>query len=245
MSGSLYSPEHAGPTPAQRIAIRQSELFSSWPQSAVDALVEASEIKVLEDGQALHQPGEATRYLDLIVAGCLRLSVKGRDGRDFTIWLHFAGDFHGLGPAALGLTYTNTATARGQTHLVRIPGAVVRSLVSRDGRLAFPLLAGLDRRRKNVTGLHESAATLSTSVRVALLLQGLIERQGAGRSQIELSQEEIGAMLGTRRQVINRALRELKSRGLLRVNYGRVSVADKEALKVFLAAPAREDPDAE
>ena len=48
---------------------------------------------------------------------------------------------------------------------------------------------------------------------------------------IDLSQDETTAMLGTRRQVVNRVLREMAATGAIEVQYGRIAIVDAEILE--------------
>jgi CRP-like cAMP-binding protein len=63
---------------------------------------------------------------------------------------------------------------------------------------------------------------------VATLLNSIYTRSARGGrvSSINLSQEEIATMLGTRRQVVNRVLREMESEGAVQVLYGRIVISD-------------------
>ena len=55
---------------------------------------------------------------------------------------------------------------------------------------------------------------------------------GIGR-QILISQEEIGFLAGVSRQRVNQALQVLEKAGLLRVDYGGVTVIDLQGLQRF------------
>ncbi len=190
------------------------------------------------DGELLHVCGEVCPHLFLVASGCIRLFSVASDGREFTTWLHFAGDPHAIGPALLGSKYQNNAKSRGETKLVRIEGALIRESIARNGRLAFDVMAAMDRHRTAGSLLHERAATHSLEARIAGLLGLIVARQGRDRSLIELSQDEIAGMLGTRRQVVNRALRQLQERGLVEVGYRGVCVLDAEGLAALLPSTA-------
>ena len=55
---------------------------------------------------------------------------------------------------------------------------------------------------------------------------------GIGR-QLQISQEELGFLAGISRQRVNRALRALADAGLVRVEYGSVTVLDLEGLRNY------------
>jgi CRP/FNR family transcriptional regulator, cyclic AMP receptor protein len=212
-----------------RLAITQSELFAEWPDEAIARLIEQAELLVIEPGTCVYRSGDTARYLSILVAGSLTLLRDMPSGGSFTAALHLAGDFHGLGPVMARTPQIHTATCKEKTTLVRVPGELLREIVSRNGRLAFPLFAALEMRRLKALNLHAVAAVSSTQTRIAGLLKyiGARSRPGAG---INLSQDEIATMLGTRRQVVNRVLKTMAEQGAIRVEYGRIAIVDVDKL---------------
>ena len=162
----------------------------------------------------------------------MNLSRAVPAGRNFTAGLHLAGDFQGLGPVMAQTPHINIATCKEKTVLVRIPGPLLREMVGRDGRLSSSLFAALERRHRRALNLYASAAVHSTQARIAGLLTSIDARSvhSQSLSEINLSQDEIATMLGTRRQVVNRALREMAAEGVVNVQYGKISITDIEKL---------------
>jgi CRP/FNR family transcriptional regulator, cyclic AMP receptor protein len=215
-----------------RLAITQSELFSNWPDEAIARLVAHAQLLTVEPGTCVHHAGDPARYVFLLVTGSMNLSREMPGGRSFTGGLHLASEFHGLGPVVAQAPHMFTATCKEKTVLVRIPGEFLRELIAGNGRLSFSLFAALERRHLRAQIRHASAAVDSTQARVAGLLKSIDSRSVHGRagSEVNLSQDEIATMLGTRRQVVNRVLREMAEEGAIRVQYGRISIIDKGKL---------------
>lgn len=215
-----------------RLAISQSELFNDWPDEAIARLIQHADVLIVEPGTCVLRSGDAAQYLCLVVSGSMHLSRDMRSGSSFTAGLHLAGDFHGLGPVLAQRPHIYTAVCKERTVLVRIPADLLRDLVAVNGRLSFSLFAALERRHLQALNLHASAAVDSTQTRIAGLLKSINARGVRGRSnaEINLSQEEIAAMLGTRRQVVNRVLREMAATGAIHVQYGRIAIVDREKL---------------
>jgi CRP-like cAMP-binding protein len=129
------------------------------------------------------------------------------------------------------------------TTLVRIPALILRELVYSDGRLAIGFISVLDRRHREALWRLESATMLPTRERIADLLRSFLARNVRSRAvgEVNLSQDEIASMLGMRRQVVNRALREMEQDGIVQVHYGRLTVVDMAKLSAL--APAYERPE--
>lgn len=215
-----------------RLAISQSSLFKDWPEEAIARLLESSDVLVVEPRSVVHRAGDDAKYLLIVVSGSLVLSQDMSSGRSFSAAVHLPGDFHGLAPILSQEPYIHTVVCKERTVLVRIAGEALREMIAANGRLSFALFGALERRYLQVLNLHASAAVNSIQARIAALLKSIAARsvKGHSSSEIHLSQDEIAAMLGTRRQVINRALREMTAEGVIQVQYGRIAIVDAEKL---------------
>ena len=215
-----------------RLAIVQSELFHDWPDHAITRLLECAEVLVAEPQTCVHRSGDVANYLSIVVAGSMSVSRDMPTGRSFTAGVHLPGDFHGLGPVIARKPHIFTVVCKEKTVLVRICGEVLRDIIAANGRLSFSLFSALDRRYLQALNLHASAAVSSTRARIAALLRSMDARgvRVGSAAEIKLSQGEIAAMLGTRRQVVNRVLREMAAEGAIQVQYGRVAIVDSEKL---------------
>jgi CRP-like cAMP-binding protein len=211
-----------------RLTISQSELFANWPEAAITRLVQAADAVTIEENTVMHRVGEMPTYLYLLATGSMHLIRALPSGRNFTAGMHLAGEFHGIGPVMTRTPHFYTAECREKTVLVRIPAELLRNMLSHDGALAFSLMGAMVSRHRGALSRYEGAAVLSTRARVAILLNSIYARSArSGRApSINLSQEEIATMLGTRRQVVNRVLREMEAEGAVQVQYGRILISD-------------------
>lgn len=215
-----------------RLAITQSELFIGWPDEAIENLIRGSEVQVVESGTCLLRSGDAVKHLCLIASGSMNLSRKMPSGRSFMARLHLAGDFHGLGPLMAQGPHIYTAVCKERTVLVRIPADLLRNMVAANGRLSFSLFTAMESRYLQALNLHASAAVNSTQARIAGLLKSIDARSVRGHpgAEINLLQNEIATMLGTRRQVVSRVLRAMEVAGAIHLQYGRILIVDREKL---------------
>jgi len=224
-----------------RLAITQSELFNAWPDETVSRLIEASAAHVVEAGECVHRAGDVAKYLSLVVSGSMTLTRDMKSGRVFTAGVQLPGDFHGLGPVMAQTPYIYTATCKEKTSLVRIPADLLRDIIAVNGRLSLSLFGALEKRYMQALHLHASAAVNSTQARIAGLLESIDERSVHvhATTQVNLSQDELATMLGTRRQVVNRVLRDMAQEGAIHVQYGRITIVDREKLRAM--APPQDE----
>lgn len=215
-----------------RLTISQSELFATWPDTAVSQIVQTADALTVEENTLVHQTGEAPTYLYLLATGSMHLIRELPSGRNFTAGMHLAGEFHGIGPVMTQTPHIYTAKCKEETVLVRIRGDLLRDMLSHDGNLAYSLMNAMVKRHRDALSRYEGAAVQSTGTRVATLLNSIHVRSArSGREpSINLSQEEIATMLGTRRQVVNRVLRKMETEGAVQLLYGRILISDADKL---------------
>lgn len=229
-----------------RLVITQSELFAQWPAEAVGRLIESADAITCEANTCIIKSGDVAEFLYLVASGSLQVVRRTDSGREFVAWRYFQGGVHGIVPALANTPYEYSLTCKEQTVLVRIPAKLIRDSICNDGRLALPLFAAFERRYRDSLHRYEAAATLSTRARVADLLRLLMGSHTGNRETVEvkLSQDEIAIMLGTQRQVINRALRDMEASGVLQAQYGHITIADLEKLSDFMsdAPQSQEQP---
>ena len=97
------------------------------------------------------------------------------------------------------------------------------------------LVQHLNMRLGQAMTIIEAGRTQSPEHRVALYLSRLFWRS---TRRLNLTQEELGQLVGLSRQTVNKVLRVLEGRGIVSLDFGRVAIVDDEALNAYLAATA-------
>ena len=93
----------------------------------------------------------------------------------------------------------------------------------------------LNERLGQFIGLVEYGRTLDATARIARSIASLFNPilYPDSTTHLEITQEEIGALSGMSRQNANRALNKLEREGLLRLEYGGVTILDIERLRGY------------
>lgn len=97
------------------------------------------------------------------------------------------------------------------------------------------VITQLNERLGQFIAMIENERLLDTDARIARCLAGLFNAvlcPGTQR-QLQISQEELGYLAGISRQRANQALKVLEDAGLLRIEYGGISVLDVEGLRSY------------
>jgi len=106
-----------------------------------------------------------------------------------------------------------------------------------DHSLAFNrfLIIQLNERLGQFIGMMEHERLLDIDARLARCLASMFNPvlyPGISR-ELQISQEEMGFLAGVSRQRVNQALRTLEDAGLLRLDYGSITILDLPGLRCF------------
>jgi CRP-like cAMP-binding protein len=198
----------------------------------------ASERWVPAGGYALRAGEPADQWIG-VVEGLVKMSVSYPDGRVSTFTGVTAGGWAGEGSLLRPGRWRYDGIAVRRTRLACVPRHLFEWLLAASLPFNHFLLRQLNARLSLFIGLVEYDRLLGPDARVARCLASLFDPDlypRAGR-QVQLSQDEIGLLAGVSRQRTNRALHALEQQGLLRVEFGGVTVLDLDRLRVYATEP--------
>jgi CRP/FNR family cyclic AMP-dependent transcriptional regulator len=171
-------------------------------------------------GRLLVPEGRPSPALHVVVSGAVGLWVTGHDGRRTLIALLGPDDVMGeevLGADRPPRIRPETRSLSVSTLLVVAPHEVHRTM-RRDPSFAGWLALALSRKIELLHGRLAATLALGVRERTLALLQALALRWGKPSPRgtvvdVPLSQETVAAMVGTTRESVNRALRDLRASG--------------------------------
>ena len=200
-----------------------------------DVLREAFERRISPGGYAIRCGEPADMWIG-VIEGLVKMSISQADGRLCTFTGVTAGGWAGEGSLLKPGRWRYDGVAVRPTRIACVPRFTFERLVSTN--LAFNrfLLTHLNARLSLFVGLVEYDRLLGPDARVARCLASLFDPDlyPSTGSFIQLSQEEIGLLSAVSRQRTNEALHELERCGLLRVEFGGVTVLDLPGLRAYL-----------
>lgn len=220
--------------------LRDSLWAATLSADELDAVVrECYERRVSVGGYAM-RCGELAEQWVGVIDGLVKMSVSQADGRHSTFTGVTAGGWAGEGSLLRPGRWRYDGVAVRNTRLACMPRPVFERLVS--SNLAFNrfLLSHLNARLSLFVGLVEYDRLLGPDARVARCLASLFDPDLYPRagSFVQLSQEEIGLLSAVSRQRTNEALHALERAGLLRVEFGGVTVRDLGGLRAYCSPAA-------
>ena len=167
-----------------------------------------------------------------VIDGLIKLHSLSRSGKAVTFAGIPAGGWFGEGSVLKAEPLKYDIVALRASRIALMPEATFRWLL--DTSIGFNqfLLKQLNERLGQFIGMVEHDRLLAPDARVARALTALFNPllYPVTEAHIQISQEELGYLAGASRQRVNRALHVLGAAGLVKVDYGLITILDLAGL---------------
>ena len=219
---------------AQRFIAAQP-WFAGLPAAMQERLREEVFAEQADKGAVMMPAGSAVQGWHAVLSGLVMLQSPTSQGRSSAFIGVPDGEWFGEGSAMKPEPRRYHVVALRPTTLLCLPLPLFATL--RETSLAFNqfLVLHLNMRLGQAMTIIEAGRTQSTEHRVALYLSRQFWRS---TRRLNLTQEELGQLVGLSRQTVNKVLRSLEGMGIVSLDFGRVAIVDDEALNAYLAATA-------
>ncbi len=223
--------------------LRQSLWASALTPDELDRVVRESHERRVDVGGSAIRCGEPADQWVGVIDGLVKMSVSQPDGRHSTFTGVTAGGWAGEGTLLKRGVWRYDGVAVRPTRLACVPRHSFERLVSTNLPFNRFLLTHLNARLSLFIGLVEYDRLLGPDARVARCLASLFDPDLYPRAgnHVQLSQEEIGLLCAVSRQRANASLHQLEREGLLRVEFGGITVLDVGRLRRYEAAGAMDN----
>lgn len=183
-------------------------------------------------GDLMLQANEPAQGWYGVVSGLVKLQSLPAPGRQSVFLGIPAGQWFGEGTVIKQERRRYEVLALRDTVLLCLPNATFQQLYETHIPFNHALLQQMNIRVGQAMAEIEATRSGSTKQRVALHLSRLFWH---GIHKLDLSQEELAALVGLSRQTVNSALHDLEGAGLISLQKGRISVLSEEHLVAFIA----------
>ena len=216
--------------------LRVCELFCDWPDLVIDRLAVAARLAHHARGTPVRALFHKEREVKVVVSGAIAVSGVNMQGGKFTL-LHIGpGELVGLVRLLDQGERLYDYHAHRDSVVIHLPSEDLVSILNQTPLLWRNVaLMALRRQRDSIVAMrHRALDGLQQTVAQTLMrmanLRGV--REGVdGSLRLDLSQDDLAHIVSVSRQTINKELRLLAQRGLLRVAYGRVHLLDMTELQ--------------
>ncbi|HTY96193.1 MAG TPA: Crp/Fnr family transcriptional regulator [Solirubrobacteraceae bacterium] len=194
-------------------------------------------------GSVIMFEGEPEERLILILAGRVKVTRSGPEGRELILGIRDPGDLLGELAFIDRRPRSATVSALEPMQTLIMPGSRFREHLEQTPRVALVLLEVVAGRFREATVERIQFAALDTMGRLSARILELAERYGQNvNGSIEvpmpLSQEELASWTGASRTGVAQALQSLRELNWLETRRGRMTVRDADALRARADATA-------
>lgn len=220
---------------------------AEWPRnsflarldmSALYDFLSAGELIVFRKGDVLLCEGEEASHVFLLLNACVKVTTRLDAGGQALLAIRVGGDVVGEIAVMDGGERTATVSACGNevVSAVRLSRDALRSVLDRNPDAAISLASAVSHKLRSATRRRVDISCCTAKVRLARVMLELVEdcgRLGARGTLIgvNLTQTELGALVGVGETTAQRALRDLRKNGII-VNVGRrLLIPDLAALR--------------
>lgn len=181
----------------------------------------------LPAGSRAFHAGDACGAWLWVTRGTVRVQVVSEAGRERVLYRVTPGASCVLTTSCLfeGEPYAAEGVCETDVEAIAMPASAFRELLGLSETFRDLVLADYARRVGDMLVMLEAATTQHVGERLAAYLA---DRGSAG--PVTATHQDIAAEIGTAREVVSRALKDLERRGLVALARGRIEILDAAAL---------------
>jgi CRP-like cAMP-binding protein len=220
----------------RRELLRSVPIFSSLSDRELDLLLTYTTTKRLRKRAFLCRQGDPGHQLFAVLEGRLRVVGQGGEGREVVFNFMDPGDV--IGEISLLDSRPRSASVEAveDSVLLSLHRRDLLPFFERNPKAAMKLASVLATHVRRLSELVEDTVFLGLPSRLAKKLLSLAQRYGKDTPEgllidLRLPQHELGELVGTSRESINKQLRQWAEEGLVRVERGYVTLTNPDRLQ--------------
>jgi len=197
------------------------------PANILDALEGVGHKTVHEKGEVIHQAGDFSTSLCIVVTGRVsgyRIDTMGRSGSSYFLG---AGSAFGLFPLLTKRKRSHNFEAIEPTTLIHVGYTEMWRLIDEHSEFRRRIFGYLCDRLSFVYDALDEEKCLPVPMRLARRLDEFSD----SNDQVHLTQQQLADQMGVSRVAIGNALRRLLSMGFIETGYRKINIVDRPAMK--------------
>ena len=185
--------------------------------------------KRIEKGQTLLLEGDQSEYMYLIVAGAVKIYKRSANRKEQILNIASPGESLNDVSTFDGGTCAMDMLAMTPVRLYAITKKDMKALFTAFPRIALNVAGVLASKVRRDSSLVE---VLSFDQVISRLARLILKQYDAGQGLLPIfTQQDLAAMVGTSRVVVNRSLRVMEEKGAIRLERRRIVIINEETLK--------------
>lgn len=213
----------------------ESLIFEALNETEASQLLEKAERVTLKTKEALFAQGELGDRLYIVVTGKLKVTVQTQDGKEALLSILSSGDILGEMSLLDGKPRCANVSAIESCDLLALRREDFLKTALARPQILMQLMELLSNRLRSTNNLLEDLHFLDLPSRLGKLLLQLIDKYGRTSSKgvwldMRLTQEELGQLVGSSRESVNKQLRIWADAGIVEFGNGRLRLLDQNGL---------------
>jgi len=216
--------------------LRKAPLFANLSNEEMAALRRRVNSKKYNRGESLFSEGEACRGLFIVGRGKIRIFKVSASGREQILSIEGPGSSFAELPVFDGGNYPASASASEESEVLFISRKDFQDFCRQHPEVGLKVIAVVGSRLRRLVGIIEDLSFTTVRQRLIGLIVRLAQASSTRTSegvQVELNktQQDLAAELGTVRELVSRNLGRLQAEGYLEVKGRNIIVKDLTNLK--------------
>lgn len=223
--------------------LSEHSFLGKLPADVQTAVARLARDRAYESGSAIFRRGEPGDSMMAVMSGRVQIRVYSLDGKEITFCILETGDVFGEIALLDGKERSADAVAVEDCHLLAIDRSTFVPFLQTNPAVATELLGIVCQRVRQASDFCENIAFLDVPMRLARTFLKLADsygrrlRDGTVRIEIKLSQRELGALIATSRESVNKQIRVWQKDGLIGMDRGYLVLHSLEKLEALASLP--------
>ena len=212
--------------------LRISSYFLELTDAELEWVRRNASVERKEPDSVVLIEGAASPGLVIVLSGSVKVCRIASSGREQVLRLAGPGD--SLNDVAVfdGGACPASVIAIESSEVLIVPAPVFRELLIRHSSMAVQLLQTFATRLRQVTRLATDLTLLGVESRVAKALDAYTKH--ADTDEFTMHQTELASIVGARREVVARSLKNLEESGAIERRHDHIAVIDRAKLESFV-----------
>ncbi|MEL6961308.1 MAG: Crp/Fnr family transcriptional regulator [Pseudomonadota bacterium] len=212
-------------------------MLATLDANALDTLLAVASERSFTNGQVIFQKGDPGTSMMAVLSGRVRIGAYSEDGREIILNMVDPGQLFGEIALLDGKDRSADATAMGKTELLILDRRDFLPFLEKNPKSAVKLIEVLCSRLRRTSEMVESIAFLDFAARLARLLVQMAEHYGKETEaglliDIRISQADLGNLIASTRESVNRQLSAWTQDSVIAVEQGKITILDQETLEL-------------
>lgn len=210
-------------------SLKSVHYFSGVSTTELNAICDLLSEKSVEKGQIFLSEGHWSDFLYFLIFGVVKIYKTSVNGKEQVV--HLATKGESLNDVSTFVGCPNTASMLAMTPvlLYEIRKDDLKNIIKHNPQIAMNTIETMANRVHRDSNLIKDLSFTQVTGRLAKMLLKHAGEKTNGWPR--LTQQDIAAMVGTTREVVNRLLKTMEENGAIRLERRGIVILDKKALK--------------